>query len=161
MWVTLLSAVGLISAARMGLTVRRASLMVALTSAADTYGFIQTSSTTGTISLQFCRYLSCRFQQIRIGNRCRLTTSDAVSQLACGPRRPSRADGLWFSLIGCPRLSRNTIHPNEPPVSGPPHTTRNAHRDRPPLRYAPGYPARLTGSAWALSQNARPRFSNA
>lgn len=39
------------------------------------------------------------FQQNRIGNRCRLTTSDAVSRPVYGPRRPSRADALSFSLI--------------------------------------------------------------
>ena len=62
-WVTLLSAVGLITAARNSLTAWRASLLGALTSASDTYGFIQTSSTTGTFPLQYYRYLRCRFSR--------------------------------------------------------------------------------------------------
>ena len=62
-WVTLLSAVGLITAARNSLTVWRALLLDALYSAADTYGFIQTSSTTGTFSFRFYRYLSGRFSR--------------------------------------------------------------------------------------------------
>ena len=95
------------------------------------------------------------FQQDRIGNRCRSTTFDAGLRPVYGPPPLSRACDLSFSLIGCPRLSMNTIDPNEPPASEPPHTGHIAHPDRRPSRFVPDYQTRQIEIVLALNRNAQ------